>query len=69
MFKKYYIGIKPGFNLIRSYEIELASFGMVKASDTLYVGRLNEAGLELFSNAEYISHIEESLDEYPDSRI
>lgn len=69
MFKKYYIGIKPGFNLMRAQEIELASFGMTKASETLYVGRLNEAGLELFSNSEYISHIEESLDEYPDSMI
>lgn len=69
MFKKYYIGIKPGFSLMRAQEIELASFGMKKTSETLYLGSLNEAGLELFSNAEYVSHIEESLDEYPDSRM
>lgn len=54
---------------MRAQEIELASFGMKKTSETLYLGSLNEAGLELFSNAEYVSHIEESLDEYPDSRM
>ncbi len=59
MLKKYFIALKEE---TREAQAHLSVFGLKKEGN-LYIGKLNKECVDFLSDSEYVSHIEESIDE------